>query len=117
MLQTPGSRRDCAGGTANVPQLRPSAVSLDLGCLAIGGQAAADDLDHRLLGASNCLVAVLELTEHPPGEDLFERAVEHVAGHARIEVGAGLSLPLSALDDAFDPGERRLDLRDALLEV
>src|SRR5882762_7041966 len=110
-------RTGCVGRSANSPQHRPSAVSLDLGYLAVGGQPAADDVDHRLLGPGNCLVAVLELTEHPAGEDLFERSVEDIAGHARIEVGAKLALLLSAGDDPFDPRECSLDLADALLQM
>src|SRR6476469_9979627 len=99
----------------------PSAVTCvtrsDLGGFAIGGQAATDDLYHRLLGAGDRLVAVLELAEHPARQDLFERTVEDVAGHARVEVGTELSLLLPPHDDPLEPGKRRVDLDDALLQM
>src|SRR5947199_4612887 len=93
------------------------ATKLDAGCLAIGAETAADDLDHRLLRLRDLLVAVFQLSEHPTGQDLLERAVEDVADHARVDVGTKLSLLLTAADDPLEPGEGGVDLVDLLLEV
>src|SRR6476619_820067 len=88
-----------------------------LGDFAIGGETAADDFDHRLLGSSDRLVAVLQLSEHPAGQDLLERAVEDVARHTRVEVGAELALMLSVRDDPLETCEGRVDLFDAFLQM
>src|SRR5439155_16432032 len=53
----------------------------------------------------------------PARQDLLERAVEHIADHARIDVPAKLPLVLPTGDDPLEPGEGSVDLHDTSLQV
>src|SRR5262249_38446643 len=92
------------GGLRAVAWAVSCATKLERRRLAVPGQPAADDLDHRLLGNGDLLVAVLQLAEHPSGQDLLQCAVEHIADHAGVDVGAELAVLLTARDDPLEPG-------------
>src|SRR3954462_12325385 len=93
------------------------ATKLERRRLAVRSQASAHDLDHCLLSRCDLLVGVVQLTEHPAGQDLLQRTVEHIADHAGLEVGAKFTVLLSAGDDPFQRSERLVDLDDAALQV
>src|SRR4051794_17927748 len=75
------------------------------------------DLDDRPLGASDVLVPVRELAEHPPGEDLLDPAVEDPGKETRVEVAAERALALAAGDDPLDRRERLPELVDLRLHL
>src|SRR6476620_10210375 len=85
----------------------------DLGDYAVGGEPAADHQNDHLLCTRDRLVPVLELAEHPAGEDLLDCPVEDVAGHARIEVRTEFTIRLTAGDDPLEPGDALLQVRAA----
>src|SRR5439155_18550925 len=111
------SRRGCGEPPATAPPLPRSALPLDFCGLPVGCETAADDLHRGLLRACDLLVAVLEGAQHPARQDLLERAVEHEAREARVDVAAKLTLLLPANDDSLDRRERLVHLADPSLQI
>jgi len=65
----------------------------------LGGEASGDDLNDSALRPGNILFRVGQPSEHPPGQQFVDRAVEDVARQARVEVGA--DDPALAVEDAL----------------
>src|SRR4051812_39355735 len=65
-------------------------------------EPADEHLDDGVLGAGDVLVAVRQLTDHPAGQDLLQRAVQHERREPRVEISAELAPLLPVADDALD---------------
>jgi hypothetical protein len=80
-------------------------------------QATDECPDHLALGGRHGLGVVRQLTEHPAGQHLLQRAVEHPGGEPRVDVGPERALVLAAHDDALQAREGLSDLVELVLDV
>src|SRR5262245_47894428 len=80
-------------------------------------EPAKRELHERLFGAPDVVLAVRELSQHPPGQDLLQSPIDDPARGPRIEVASERSFRLSFLDHVLHDGERLADLSDPALDL